>query len=139
MDAVSRSPPIPQSVLITKRPSSEAAPSEIRLEQTIDETDGEGDVCEEIVDAYPGFLGNDLAISLGHGFEHPEVELVVEMVHGPVEGLQGIGNPYLLLLPLVLDVIENLLIGDAPYRRVSSAFLRISQTPAGVMRLPFLL
>ena len=97
-DAVSRSPPIPQMVLITKRPSSVAAPLTFAWSRQLTKRIGEGDICEKVTDAYPGFLGNDRAIALGHGFEHPEVEFVVEMVHGPVEGLQGIGNPRSLLL-----------------------------------------
>ena len=48
---------------------------------------------------------------LRDGFQHPEVEHVVEAEHGPVEGLQGIGNTSLPAYIFVLDVVEIRVVG----------------------------
>ena len=47
-------------------------------------------------------FGDDFVVSLRHGFEHPEVQLVVEVEHGPVEGLQRVWQSLLSLLPPLL-------------------------------------
>ncbi len=64
------------------------------LQQAIDEADRKCEVKEKILDTYPCNLGNDHVVSLRYRLEHPEVKFIVEVVHDPVEGFNGIRNGY---------------------------------------------
>ena len=86
-------------------------PREIQLKRAIDETDREPEVFEKVVHADSHGFGNHLAVSLRHRFEHPEIELVVEVVHASVEGFQRIGDGGLFLLLHIFEIFE---IGDIP-------------------------
>ena len=92
-------PPEPPQRIERETTKFPGCAADIRLEQTVDEPDGEGDIREEICHTHPRDLGNDGFVSLRHRFEHPEVELVVEVEHRPVEGLQGVCNPRLRRSP----------------------------------------
>jgi hypothetical protein len=56
--------------------------------------------------------------TLRYGFQNPEVQPVVEVVHGPVEWLDGIGNlSHLRLRPLLRVIEAFFLVGIFAVRR----------------------
>ncbi len=93
------------------------------LQQAVHETNGRGEIVKEIADSKPGRLRRYISVCLGDGLDRPEVELVIDIEHYTVQGLQRIGDlnrllgklgfqQFKLLLQQVEILILTLVIGN---------------------------
>ena len=101
---------MPQIVFIVKRPASVAAPLKVRLKQATEETGGKSEIGKEIFHADPRWFRNNYFVSLRNGFERPEIQFVVKLMHGSIEGFQRVGNFYFFFLKCIVGIVEIIIV-----------------------------
>ncbi len=62
------------------------------LQNIVHDADRRLKIFVEFAEDAPHAFGHGISVTLCNGFKHPEVKLVVHMIHGPVPGLHRIGN-----------------------------------------------
>ena len=85
---IQQSPNAPDSI-DRKTAEFRGRAAEIGLKQATEKTGGKSEIGKEIFHTDPCGFRNNCFVSLRNGFERPEIQFVVKLMHGTVEWFQG--------------------------------------------------